>query len=178
MARSLSFAAVFIFCVICLLWPALYNGGPFLYSDTPGYIRYADVAVSKITKQPSEWSQSRVANHANNIASPSVDGVSTINRNPPFLGRSIYYGMLLRLGDAYGMMWSSIAAQAAALLLAVALTIRHAIGFKTRTFGVFASLLAISTPVAFFASRLMPDVFAGVVILAIANLVVYGARMS
>ena len=176
--RSLLFAAVFVFCAFCLLWPALYNGGPFLDSDTPGYIRYADVAVSKITKQPSEWSQSRVVNHADRVASSPVDGDSTINRNPPFLGRSIYYGMLLRLGDAYGMMWPSIAAQAVALLLAVALTIWHAIGFKTRTFVVFAYLLAISTPVAFFASRLMPDVFAGIVILAIANLIVYGARMS
>ena len=173
----LLFVAGFIFCVIFLLWPALHNGSPFFNTDTPGYIRYADVAVSEITKQPSEWSQSRVTKHAEQEASSPVDGGAT-KRKPPFLGRSIYYGMLLRLGDASGMMWLSILTQAAALLFAIALTVQHTICFKMSTFVVFVPLLAISTPVAFVASSLMPDVFAGIVILAVANLVVYGTRMS
>jgi hypothetical protein len=174
--RNLCQGTVFAGLLICCLWPAIYNGGPLLDSDFPAYIRYADVAVSKITKHPSEWSQSHATNQFASTASTQSesDGEARV----PFLGRSIYYGMLLRFGDAYGMMWASIALQAAALLLAIALTICHTRGFNLYAFSAIVVVLAFTTPMAFFASRLMPDVFAGIAILAAANLIIYGGRMS
>ena len=107
-----------------------------------------------------------------------VAGDGVADRKAPFAGRSIYYGALLKLGDAYGMMWPSIVLQAAALLLAIALTLRHTVGLSLSSVSAATVALALTTPVAFFASRLMPDAFAGVTILAIANLAVYGSHMS
>jgi hypothetical protein len=176
--RSLRQAAIYAGLLICCLWPAIYNGGPFLYPDTLSYVRYADVAVAKITNHPSEWSQPHLTNQSGQTVSVPVGGDSEANKRPPFLGRSIYYGMLLRLGDAYGMMWASIALQAVALLLAIALTLRNTTGFNPYAFSAIVVFLAFTTPMAFFASRLMPDVFAGIAILAAANLITYGGRMS
>jgi hypothetical protein len=174
--HNLCRVAVFTGLLCCLVWPAIYNGGPLLDSDTPAYIRYADVAVSKFTKHPSEWSQLHATNQSGSTASahPESDGEA----KAPFVGRSIYYGMLLKFGDAFGMMWPSIALQAATLLLAIALTLLNTTGISLFPFGVLVVLLAFTTPVAFFVSRLMPDVFAGIAILATANLIIYGGRMS
>jgi hypothetical protein len=174
--RTLSRLAVVAGFLVCLLWPAIYNGGPLLDSDMPGYIRYADAAVAKLTGKPSEWSQRRET-QTHSVASPASSN-STAKGPSPFLGRSIYYGALLKLGDVYGMMWPSIALQALALLLATVLTLHHTIGFNFARLGMIVVLLAFATPVAFFASRLMPDMFAGVTILAAANLIVYGTGMS
>jgi hypothetical protein len=173
--RGLAGVGVFAGLAILLLWPAIYNGGPLLDSDTPDYIRYADAAVARITGHPAEWSQIRLVHEAGS-ASGKNDGDASARS--PFLGRSIYYGALLRLGDAYGMMWPSIALQAAALLLAIALTLRQTRGFNLLSFGAQVAILAFTTPVAFFASMLMPDIFAGIVILGAASLLVYGDRMS
>jgi hypothetical protein len=175
--RSVLNLAIVICLLILSLWPAIYNGGPFFFSDTPAYVRYADAAIARITRHQAEWSQSRLM-QASAAGQQLVEGDVAADRKAPFAGRSIYYGALLRLGDAYGMMWPSIVLQAAALLLAIALTLRHASGISLSAVSVAVVALALTTPMAFFASRLMPDVFAGVTILAIANLIVYGGRMS
>src|SRR4051794_29303882 len=105
--RNLGQVAVLALVLGSCLWPAIYNGGPLLSSDTPAYVRYADVAVSKFTNHPSEWwLQPGLANQSNSTTSAHPENGS--EAKAPFLGRSIYYGMLLRLGDAYGMMWPSI----------------------------------------------------------------------
>lgn len=58
------------------------------------------------------------------------------------------------------------------------MTFRHTVGFRPLAFAVAVVVLAFTTPVAFFISRVMPDVFAGIAILATANLIIYGGRMS
>jgi hypothetical protein len=89
----------------------------------------------------------------------------------------VYYGALLYLGHLGGRLWPAVLAQAAAVLLAIALTLR-AFGLFTWTRLTVVSLVLVAvTPVAFFTSFLMPDVFAAVAILAIANLLVLGNRM-
>jgi hypothetical protein len=174
LVRKLSQVAVFVLLLAACLWPAIYNGAPLLYSDTSAYVRYADVAVAKFTHHSPRW-WARQREQSDPTASGQSHGDS---EKTPFMGRSIYYGMLLRLGDAYGMMmWPSIVLQAAALLLAIVLTLTNA-GFDRLAVCVSVPLLAVATPVAFFASRLMPDMFAGVAILAVASLIVYGDRMA
>ena len=78
----------------------------------------------------------------------------------------------------FGLMWPSILLQTAALLLAIALTLHHSIGFKRSNFAAMVVVLAFTTPMAFYASKLMPDIFAGITILGVANLVVFGDRMN
>jgi hypothetical protein len=179
--RNLGQVAVLACLLSCCLWPAVYNGGPFLDSDTPAYVRYADVAVAKFTDHlPEWWSQPESTNQSSSTISAHHEGAKAPfdQAKAPFLGRSIYYGMLLKLGDAYGMMWPSIALQAAVLLLALALTFLNTTGLSWSAFSVLVILLACTTPVAFFASRLMPDMFAGIAILATANLIVYAEQMD
>lgn len=173
--RQLLAPALAVCLIAVLLWPAFYNGGPFLDSDTPAYARYADTAVAKLTKHQSTWAQSHAAAQ---VEGPhGADSGSSADHKAPFAGRSIYYGALLALGNAFGM-WPSIFLQAAMLLATVALTLVETIGLTARSISIATIALALTTPVAFFASRLMPDAFAGVAILALANLFVYGARMT
>ncbi len=101
---DIAHVAAFTSFLICFLWPAIDNGGPLLDSDTPAYIRYADVAIAKITGHPSEWSQVRQAIETGPVASQPAGGDSTGNGRAPYLGRYIYYGALLKLGDFYAMM--------------------------------------------------------------------------
>ena len=42
--------------VVCI-WPAIYNGQPFLNPDTLQYIRYADARVAKIMGHLADWVQ-------------------------------------------------------------------------------------------------------------------------
>ena len=173
--RQLLAPALAVCLIAVLLWPAFYNGGPFLDSDTPAYARYADTAVAKLTKHQSTWAQSHAAAQVESLH--GADSGSSADHKAPFAGRSIYYGALLALGNAFGM-WPSIFLQAAMLLATVALTLVETIGLTARSISIATIALALTTPVAFFASRLMPDAFAGVAILALANLFVYGARMT
>jgi hypothetical protein len=163
--------------VVCI-WPAIYNGQPFLNPDTLQYIRYADAGIAKLTGHSSEWlpmAPRFTPQAAGQVAAQADDQAQ---RQPPFYGRSIYYGALLRLGDAFGLLWVSIAVQAAALMLAVALTLSRTVGFGWTKFAVVLIVLSLATPMAFYASSLMPDIFAGVTILGAANLMVYGGRMN
>jgi hypothetical protein len=146
-----------------------------LNSDTPAYIRYADVAVAKFTKHQPEWWYPQGSNQSG-LTLPHSESAS--DAKVPFLGRSIYYGMLLKLGDALDKMWPSIVVQAAAVVLAVALTLVNATSLSLVPLSILVIGLSFVTPVGFHVSTLMPDVFAGLTILATANLIVFGERMS
>jgi hypothetical protein len=63
-------------------------------------------------------------------------------------------------------------------MLAIALILRNTVGFSRRTFAGLVVALSLTTPVAFFASYLMPDLFAGVTILGVAALLVYSNEMT
>ena len=154
------------------IWPALYNGQPIFFPDTTAYIRGADAAISKITGHQSIWSPPPV--------SAAGDVVSLSNPKDKFViaGRSIYYGALLYAGDLFGGFWPTVVLQAAAVALAVGLTLHLTIGFSWFALTAVVTGLAIVTPLAFFASFLMPDIFAGVAILGAANLAVHGDRMT
>ncbi len=176
--RRAPHALVYVGLLIVCIWPAIYNGQPFINPDTLQYIRYADAGVAKILGHSAEWVQLAPRYHAEAAHEPTAGSNAEADRQSPIAGRSIYYGALLRLGDMFGLMWPSIMLQTAALLLAIALTLHQAIGFKRSTFAAVVGLLAFTTPMAFYASKLMPDIFAGITVLGVANLIVFGERMN
>jgi hypothetical protein len=150
---------VWIFAMGALLWPAIYNGQPFFFSDTTAYVRGADAAVQKLTGHATPWSEA-----------PTLRSVSSVNNQTVLAGRSPYYGLLLYSGEITGGFWLSVALQAAAVLAAIALTLRAAqipIWPYAPAAGI---ILAAVTGVPFFASYLMPDLFAGVAVLGCAVL--------
>ena len=182
-----------------LVWPALYNGQPIFFPDTTAYIRGADAGMQVAFGRRTAWSLSGedaivqppappAGAEVPAVASPGAPGasgaappaapppsLSSIKDKTILSGRSPYYGALLYLGDLTGGFWVSIAVQALAVLAALAFTLRI-LGLGTRP-AVLAAIggVALLTPLPFFVSFLMPDVFAGIGILtAAALLAAYG----
>jgi hypothetical protein len=176
--RSAAGFSVYAGLLLVCIWPAIYNGQPFINPDTLQYIRYADAGVAKIMGHSADWVQLAPRYHAEATSNGTAGSNGDAPRHAPLAGRSIYYGALLRLGDVFGLMWPSIMLQAAALMLAIALTLHHTIGFRRANFAATVAVLAFTTPMAFYVSKLMPDIFAGIAILGAANLIVFGDRMN
>jgi len=171
--RFLGPAAVSVSLLLICLWPALYNGQPLFYADTSTYIRGADAGFSRLTHRVTVWSSQDTSPEdarAEAIASRRRKSLNSVADKAVFAGRSIYYGGLLYLADMTGRLWPAGLVQAAAVLLAIALTLRTLSSFTWPRFFFISLVLATLTPVAFFASYLMPDIFAAVTILACASL--------
>jgi hypothetical protein len=178
--RTIQHLLILLALVLICLWPAILNGYPFIGSDTPAYVRYPDAAVAKLLGRTSAWAEGASSHPAApaDVASRPASGDTQYADKTPFLGRSIYYGAILELGNVLGVMWISIAVQAAVVLLTIALTLQATIGFGWRVYAGMVIGLSLITPLAFFASFLMPDVFAGVAIASAAALLVYGDKMT
>ena len=162
-------------CAVLLLWPALLNGQYIVFSDTPGYVRGAARAFDLLLGVESEWSAlydpsaaSQGSVEAATSARLSADGYVQA-------GRSIYYGTMIYIGALIGSMWAGLVAQSVAVATAIYIIFRAFDVGKGATWSI--PLIALATPASFFASYLMPDIFAGVAILGIASLVVLWDRL-
>lgn len=180
---------------VVLLWPAIVNGGPFYFPDTRTYIRVADAAVNKLTHKSTIWTaapgeapNSKPSPPAfSSNRDPSASGLPTVLAVPNslsrtrsletikqrgfMLGRSLYYGLLLYLGAISGDFWLTLLAQACALLLAIYLLLRSLDCPVWPHLAIITIALSILSNVAFFTSFLMPDIFAGIVVLLSAVLI-------
>jgi hypothetical protein len=117
-----------------LLIPALWNGFPFLFFDTGGY-----------------------------LARP-FDGTLAA-------GRSAVYGFWLNAG-AFGNFWPVVIAQSALTVWIVPLMLKsHGLGNKPLPLVVLVALLSVATALPWLAGQLMPDLFAGLSVLALYLLV-------
>jgi hypothetical protein len=173
---------VVIALLVVAIWPAIYNGQPLLFPDTTGYIRGADAGFSRLIHHESVWS-----NHDNRASSDTTEkqtlaqprtSISSLADKTVLAGRSIYYGALLYLGQVVGRFWPAVLVQAGCVLVAIALTLETLHLFNWFRLSIIVIVLALATPLAFFASYLMPDIFAGISILGVANLLVAGSRMT
>lgn len=179
--RLLAIAAS-LFLLAALAWPALYNGQPIFFSDTTAYIRGADAGIQAALHRRSPWSLSgEDAITKTSTAAPAVPArksVSSIKDKTILTGRSPFYGGLLYLGELTGGFWLSILLQSLAVLVTLALVLRAA------KVSLWPYLLLISVPIVvtttapFFVSFLMPDVFAGVAILAASVMLAVRRRLN
>jgi hypothetical protein len=129
-------AAVFL-----LLIPALWNGFPFLFFDTGGY-----------------------------LARP-FDGTLAA-------GRSAVYGLWLSAGS-FGNFWPVVIAQSALTVWIVVLMLKsHGLGDKPLPLIVLVALLSVATAAPWLAGQLMPDLFAGLSVLALYLLVFRGKPLA
>ena len=177
--------AAIIAVALALLWPAFVNGEPFYMADTPSYLRGADGAVHELTGASSAWSdelQKRFADDAPALKSAAAPQASA-EPEVVLKGRSIYYGALLYVAQWLGNFWAVAILQA--LLCAVAIVstvamIRRAMGRETThlfTVGTGVALAAF-TPIGYFASYLLPDVFGGLGLLAVGHLLFFWQQQS
>jgi hypothetical protein len=165
--------------MLLFLWPAIYNGQPLFCVDTTAYIRGFDAGVVWLSERTTVWTT--WARPATRQGGPddSTVGVARSFQSPTFIiaGRSVAYGALLYLGELLGGLWASVVIQAAAALAAISLTLRHLKLFSWPKLMVTAITLGLVSSLPFFASFLLPDVFAGLSLLAAANLLALGDRL-
>lgn len=185
---KLSFAQrLYPFISLIFLWPALFNGTPFFFPDTSAYIREADAAVHYVTGHSSEWStvirkekspgasQSALRIEEQNATSgpaASSQYQSSFFKNV-LLGRSIYYGFIAYLGVLGHSFWIPVTLQALVAGIAIVGALRHVVDpvaepRRFRALVLNSNLVACFTPLPYYVSILMPDVFAGLLILAVA----------
>lgn len=170
-----------VVALLALLWPAVWNRGPFYFIDTRTYMRSIDAAMLKVAHRGVGWASNETATAAPQATAsnpqntaPSDSHVRSLEQQEAakgvMLGRSLYYGFLLYLGAYTGGFWLTILAQAAVVLLALALALRAA-HLPQSALPSIAILLGLVSGVSFFICYLMPDLFAGITVLLCALLI-------
>jgi len=164
-----------LFLLAASAWAALVNGQPFFLDDTSAYIRGPDFAIVHFLgdRFATTWTQDRTL-RAEKIRSTSKNNstsVQDVPLNSPYdkavlAGRSVYYGALLYLGHVTSYLWIPVFAQAAVFLYLCYTFTTKCLGLSFPTFFSVTSILLVATPVSFYISFLMPDIFASLLILS------------
>jgi len=157
--------------VLSLLWPAFLNGEPLMFADTSAYVRAADAAVVKITGHSTVWTRDGEIERLSGVRFVPTSPVGPLEQNRvPLLGRSIYYGVFAYAAYLFGSFWLLALVQAAVLGVAALLLHRRLLGPGAFTdpnrLAALLLVLAVCTTAPFFCSFAMPDLFAGLSILA------------
>ncbi len=179
--RMALMAAIGVVTTASLCWSAFLNGQPFFFADTTAYVRGVDVAVQKALGVTTVWSNadgSDDGGQAVQAAAPQpAASLSSVKQNAVLAGRSVYYGALLYAGHMAGGFWLTVFVQALFVAACIFLTLKTFFGEGFVRTVVAIGVLAVVTPVSFFTAYLMPDIFAGIAILACVNLLVFGPRL-
>lgn len=169
-----------------LAWAGILNRGPFWFPDTSAYIRGADGAVVALTGHKSEWSDHVTVNAVHSSgADSSADPLPPMRTDRvPLAGRSIYYGMIiylmLELGGPWGALFGQSLLVGAILILcsrpALRALFKNGDAPKTYLWHVVGAITLASalTSLSFYTMMLMPDVFAGLGIMILVTLTVFG----
>lgn len=176
---------IFWFVLLTLLgiWPALSNGQPFFFADTTAYVRGADLAISKAlgSRFATDWARDQRRMIEPQAAAPNPEQPAAeqkFSRRVVLAGRSIIYGALLYLGEVLGGMWFSVVIQSLIASYLIFIFTVRALGLNFRYFLFSCVFLFIASPLPFFASCLMPDVFAGFLILGFTILATSWNRLN
>jgi hypothetical protein len=165
------------------IWPALTNGSPFFYYDTTAYVRGADFAISKVlgSRFATDWAkdQRRTIQPQSSMASAGPPAVGPkAGRRVVLAGRSVIYGLLLYFGELSGGMWLSVIVQSSIAVYLVYVFVVRTLGLEFRYFLISYGVLLVASPLPFCASFLMPDVFAGFLVLTFAILATSWERLG
>lgn len=173
--RTSTRLALYLLAAAALLWPFLVNADYIFFQDTSAYLRYPAQAFRIIFGIETDWSDmfpspTGAAEAGNAVGMATGTATNEAPDKTVAAGRSIYYGAMLYTGALLGGLWFGILVQFGCVVLAVHMTLVSLFGAHHRSFPVVMALLGVATPLSFFISYLMPDLFAGIAILAIANL--------
>ncbi len=166
---------------VAMMWVALVNGQPFFTPDTQAYVRGPDVAVVKLlgARFASPWArqeppsaETAAAAHAGPTSQHSYDD------NEVLAGRSIYYGALAYLGQLTGGFWLTVFIQGLAVAWLAEIVLRATDQRSLSAYAITVALLAFATPAPFFVADLMPDIWSGVAIGAMALVFAMPRRLT
>jgi len=167
--------------LLCLT--ALWNGQPFLYPDTPTYLRGAEMGATRLLgpavlkpwlpAAPQAANEQPASPPAANEPAKRVKGLTSIEDKVVLAGRSVYYGVLVYAGYLAGKMWLTVALQALAVAYVLQLLMQRLWKLRTRVVVGTVAALSLLTPLGAYAGFLMPDVFAPLVILCMGTLAFY-----
>ena len=158
-----------VLLVMAFFLPALVNRQPILYPDSVGYF-HSGYAALKQARSALQFHKSYKARSHPALAAQRSDGITT--------ARSVYYGLFYALSYWAGNVWMLPALQVLLAAACLLLAARRTIGLQ-RVSG-FAAVLAIVlfTGLNVFAVTVMPDLFAGLMLLAVAMILAYAPRLS
>jgi hypothetical protein len=160
-------AAILVLCAGVLSTPTLINGAPYIFYDSEHYFLIGrgifDAVLSPVA--PSTVAPSGQAALVPDAETGGWAGALAGARSPVY---SVFLYMSLTLGG----LWGVVAVQAGLLSGLLASLCRWILPESWRTAAVGLSVgIASLTPVGFFTGFMMPDVFAGMAVLAIIVLV-------
>ena len=169
-------------------WVALVNGQPLFMADSTAYVRGPDFAIVYFLgpKFATSWTQQRTLQGLEqHQITDHNDGSRNreTSLNSPFdkailAGRSIYYGGLLYLSHLTSYLWLAVFTQAAIFLYLSYTLVFKCLRLSFFTFECVTSTILVATPLSFFISFLMPDVFASYLILGLATLVGFWSSLK
>jgi len=177
-AKSLVRVLVVMLGALSLSWAAAVNGQAFIHPDTVGYTRGPDVAIMKLLgpRFTTEWAQKKEGMKA---AAPAAGHASAAADDKEVMGgRSIYYGVLAYLGAFVGGFWPTVFVQGLGVALLVEIALRGLRLFSLPTYAGVMALLAGATAAPFFVAFVMPDIWAGIAIGALATVFALSRRLS
>ena len=166
---------------VAMMWAALVNGQPFFTPDTSAYVRGPDVAVVKLlgARFASPWARQEPPGA--HLAAPAKAGAAakhSYDDDEVLAGRSIYYGALAYLGQLAGGFWLTVFVQGLAVAWLAEMALRAAGQRGLLAYAAAMALLALATPAPFFVADLMPDIWSGVAIGAMALLFTAPRRLT
>jgi hypothetical protein len=166
-----AFVALLLFLV-----PAAINRSPILYPDTIGYFQAGKAAASAAhiplaARAAATPAKEGSGGPAAKMGINTEDGVSD--------ARSVYYGAAFTLSWALAGIWALPVLQALICVVALHAALRHLAPDASQ--GLRWALVAgtgLIGGVGIFATTIMPDVFAGLLILALAVIAIYRPALS
>lgn len=159
--------------LVVALGAAILNGGPLFYYDTAGYLVHGDKMLELLgLPAPDTGGDGTVARA---VAAPD-DGTVVGSRSPVY---ALLLAGLVRLAG----LWSPVVVQSALIVLTIHL-VAAALARQVGWTGSAARLTALATCAAalgsltFYTAYLMPDIFAPILLVAIAALAAWSHRLG
>ena len=159
------------FAAIILVMPALLNRSPFLFYDTSHYLEFGRSIAQRLPifyKLADDQSQAKC--QAGQVVPPRPISEDREREHPSLSyagGRSPYYSFLIYVLIKVGGLWSVVVLQAllAATLLWIAFQL-VTLSLPTTYFLVSTIVLSALSSLSFYSDMIMPDIFAGLALLA------------
>lgn len=148
--------------VLLTVATALMCGGPILFPDSVGYFHAGSSALGHFNQA------SHAAALHGSLSAEEKDGIST--------ARSVYYGIFYVSAFRIGGQWLVLILQAAICGVVLALSLRRLV--SAWRVPVFAVALTCAAGLSVFCAAAMPDLFAGLLLLALSMVITYSRCMG